>query len=90
LTGQADGSAAGAIVLDIEGTTTPVAFVYEKLFPFARALLRSFLSERPVSIDLQEVVRRLRAEWLAEQGGDPPPPWSDSSAGDPAAAVPYL
>jgi enolase-phosphatase E1 len=26
-----------ALILDVEGTTTPVAFVYETLFPFARA-----------------------------------------------------
>jgi len=31
------------ILLDIEGTTTPVGFVTETLFPFARAHLRSFL-----------------------------------------------
>ena len=32
-----------AILLDIEGTTTPVAFVYDVLFPFARTHLREFL-----------------------------------------------
>ena len=26
-----------AILLDIEGTTTPISFVYETLFPFARS-----------------------------------------------------
>ena len=34
---------ADAIVLDIEGTTTPIAFVYEVLFPYARARLREYL-----------------------------------------------
>jgi enolase-phosphatase E1 len=33
----------GLILLDIEGTTTPIAFVTETLFPYARARLRSFL-----------------------------------------------
>ena len=28
------------ILLDIEGTTTPIAFVTETLFPYARARLR--------------------------------------------------
>ena len=32
-----------AILLDIEGTTTPVAFVYEVLFPYARRHLRGYL-----------------------------------------------
>ena len=31
-------------LLDIEGTTTPVAFVYEVLFPYARRHWRSFSS----------------------------------------------
>jgi enolase-phosphatase E1 len=33
------------MLLDIEGTTTPVSFVYDVLFPYARARLRSFLEE---------------------------------------------
>jgi enolase-phosphatase E1 len=33
----------GLILLDIEGTTTPIAFVTETLFPYARAHLRAFL-----------------------------------------------
>ena len=32
-----------AIVLDIEGTTTPIAFVRDTLFPYARRELRRFL-----------------------------------------------
>jgi enolase-phosphatase E1 len=33
------------ILLDIEGTTTPIAFVHEVLFPYARSLARDFLVE---------------------------------------------
>lgn len=36
---------ARAILLDIEGTTTPVEFVNEKLFSYARENLQSFLDE---------------------------------------------
>jgi enolase-phosphatase E1 len=32
------------VLLDIEGTTTPISFVYETLFPYARKRLRPFLS----------------------------------------------
>jgi len=32
------------LLLDIEGTTTPIAFVTDTLFPYARARLASFLS----------------------------------------------
>lgn len=35
-----------AIVTDIEGTTTSLAFVHDVLFPYARRRLRSFVSER--------------------------------------------
>ena len=32
-----------AVVTDIEGTTTPIAFVHDELFPYARARLPAFL-----------------------------------------------
>jgi len=34
------------ILLDIEGTTTPIGFVTETLFPYARARLRGFLERQ--------------------------------------------
>lgn len=34
-----------AVLTDIEGTTTPIAFVRDKLFPFARTRLPGFLAE---------------------------------------------
>ncbi|MFM7464205.1 MAG: acireductone synthase, partial [Cyanobium sp.] len=47
------------LVLDIEGTTCPVQFVSEVLFPYAQANLLAFLtshqSEEPISRLLQEV-----------------------------------
>ena len=35
-----------AILLDIEGTTTPLSFVYQTLFPYARQKLRPYLEAR--------------------------------------------
>ena len=35
-----------AILLDIEGTTTPIAFVHEVLFPYARRHLRRYLEQQ--------------------------------------------
>jgi enolase-phosphatase E1 len=35
-----------AVLLDIEGTTTSIAFVYETLFPYAAAQVESWLRER--------------------------------------------
>lgn len=36
----------GAIVTDIEGTTSPIAFVREVLFPYARAALPAFIARQ--------------------------------------------
>lgn len=71
-----------AILLDIEGTTTPVEFVYEVLFPFARSHVREFIREQNQSDDLQRIISALSAEHDNENvEGDPKPPhWSESSA----------
>ena len=63
-----------AIVLDIEGTTTPIAFVQDGLFPFARRHLRQYLQEHGSSSDVLDAIRRLREEWAGDAA---PPPWSD-------------
>jgi enolase-phosphatase E1 len=66
-----------AIVLDIEGTTTPIAFVYDVLFPFVRRRLRAYLRDPHSRDALREPLRRLREEWQADAdhptGSDPRP-----------------
>lgn len=54
-----------ALLLDIEGTTTPVSFVYDTLFPFARRRVRDFLLENRAEV-LGEL-EALRAEHEREQ-----------------------
>jgi len=51
-----------AVLLDIEGTTTPIAFVHEALFPYARAHLRAFLDTHWRSAEVAEVRRQLAVE----------------------------
>jgi 2,3-diketo-5-methylthio-1-phosphopentane phosphatase len=69
-------SAVQAIVLDIEGTTTPIAFVFDVLFPFARAHLREHL-QNPLNADqLREPIRRLREEWSDDVARGEQPPGS--------------
>ena len=49
------------LLLDVEGTTTSIAFVYDTLFPYARRSLRAFLSEHaadPEVIATSEVIAR--------------------------------
>jgi enolase-phosphatase E1 len=77
-----------AIVLDIEGTTTPIAFVYEVLFPFARGHLREFLNEAAETREVRDALRTLRQEWDRDrESGEKPPEWT----GDlPIAAAAYV
>ena len=80
-----------AIVLDIEGTTTPVAFVYEVLFPFARAHLRQYLEEHAGTAEVSQAIARLRAEWSDEVArGDAPPEVTDDDPESIAAYVEWL
>jgi enolase-phosphatase E1 len=50
------------ILLDIEGTTTPISFVYDVLFPYARARLRTFLEEHANDNDVRADLDLLRSE----------------------------
>jgi enolase-phosphatase E1 len=70
---------AGAVLLDIEGTTTPVSFVYGVLFPYARQRVRIYLERAsPSDSELNDVVARLREEHAADvTNGHAPPPWRD-------------
>ena len=71
-----------AVLLDVEGTTTPIAFVHDVLFPYARTHLRGYLRARRDSPDVAEISARLAAEHAEDvaRGADPPP-WT-SNAGD--------
>lgn len=64
-----------AIVLDVEGTTTPVAFVYTVLFPYARAHAAAYL-QRENSEARQPALDRLHAEQREDlaRGLRPPAP----------------
>ena len=55
------------VLLDIEGTTTPISFVHETLFAFARARLDDYLTRHWRDSALQEIVRKLADEHAAEQ-----------------------
>ena len=56
-----------AVVLDIEGTTTPVSFVYDVLFPYARSHLRAHIAEHQDTPELAEVVGLLHEEWIRDR-----------------------
>ena len=56
------------ILLDIEGTTTPIDFVTKTLFPYAREHYRSFLEENSASSVIREIIKRL---WLSYESEVP-------------------
>jgi enolase-phosphatase E1 len=54
------------VLLDIEGTTTPIAFVHDVLFPFARVRVAEWLSAGEVS-DRESIGRMLDRERAADR-----------------------
>lgn len=52
----------GAIVLDIEGTTTDIAFVKNTLFPYAEQRLEAFMAEVAPTTEGQAILAQVRAE----------------------------
>ena len=81
-----------AIVLDIEGTTTPVTFVYDRLFPYARNRLRAYLEAHGASTECRSAIARLRQEHDVEDPSAPDlPAWDDTtSAARDASVVRYV
>ena len=55
-----------AVLLDIEGTVTPISFVHEVLFPFARNHVREFLVQHLKRPEVQMDVTALVHEHAAE------------------------
>jgi enolase-phosphatase E1 len=80
----------GALLLDIEGTTTPVDFVTRVLFPYAREHVRDFLIRR--ASEVRDDLALLFSEHEAdEREGRSPPPWRDGSPAESLdSAVTYV
>jgi len=69
-----------AILLDIEGTTTPIDFVTKTLFPYASRKLEAFLRENAADAEICGLIQELRAQHDAdERNGLQPPRWRDDS-----------
>lgn len=54
------------VLLDIEGTTTPIDFVFGTLFPYSSRELPSFLSDYSDREDVRADLQRLETEYLAD------------------------
>jgi enolase-phosphatase E1 len=62
------------ILLDIEGTTTPIAFVHDVLFPYARDHVREFLLVNGDKEEVQADIALLHNEHAEDAGKDRNPP----------------
>jgi len=62
------------VLLDIEGTTTPIAFVHEVLFSYARSQVRSFLTKHFGSAELLADLQQLREEHVTDVKQNLQPP----------------
>ncbi len=72
-----------AILLDIEGTTTPVDFVYQVLFPYARQHVKEFLRQHRDAEAVRADIAGLRREYAREEQSNLAlPPWRDERPED--------
>ena len=79
------------MLLDIEGTTTPIAFVHEVLFPFAKARLGRWLSAAVGTAEFEAIAAALESEYKVDQSnGAPVPDWrTEGTAALPASVAAY-
>lgn len=69
------------ILVDIEGTTTPVDFVYKTLFPYASANIESFLRGHFREKEIMSLVEQLHRQYKNDKEEEKLqlPPWIDDN-----------
>ena len=83
-----DDDAIQAILLDIEGTTTPIDFVFRTLFPYARARFEQFVLEHGSEASIRKDMEVLRVQHRADMNDQlSPPPWMGGMPGLNLAAI---
>ena len=63
-----------AILLDIEGTTTPVSFVHDVLFRYSRQNLDTYLERHSSLPEVVADLKRLQEEHAVDLSQDQEPP----------------
>ena len=79
-----------AVLLDIEGTTTPISFVHDILFPFARDHVRDYLIQNSGALEVQEDIAALFREHSFDEEGGEQPPQIDKASSSIDAIVSYV
>lgn len=73
-----DAPAVRAILLDVEGTTTPIDFVFKTLFPYAAEHVEEFLRGRSCEPEVKALIAELRATWSGAAASGAPV-WIEST-----------
>jgi enolase-phosphatase E1 len=69
------------ILLDIEGTTTPIDFIYQTLFPYASRKMESFICKHFKEPEVMSLIQQLYTQHqIDERQGLQPPTWIDKAA----------
>jgi len=77
-----------AILLDVEGTTTPLAFVSDRLVPYARAHLQRHVEQHAAEPEYARLLEQLRGEHQRDrEAGQPVPAISEEPAATPLGPV---
>ena len=58
------------LLLDIEGTTCPVSFVADVLFPYARAAIPDFLISQAQDPEIQQLAQEVESAWLKDTAAE--------------------
>jgi enolase-phosphatase E1 len=88
---RADWNNVRAILLDIEGTTTPINFVYKTLFPYVGTHLESFLATRSGEPEIHAIAQDLKAEHAKDfAAGLAPSQWPIESRDELRDCVAYV
>jgi enolase-phosphatase E1 len=67
-----------ALLLDVEGTTTPIDFVYKTLFPYASRKVESFLREHGGAGEIRSLLQDLQAQHqIDDRRSQHPPAWGE-------------
>lgn len=77
-----------AILLDIEGATTPIDFVFKTLFPYAAANTAPFLERRSGDTEIKKIIEDLRRHHAADSANNAElAPWLETTARDNCASA---
>jgi enolase-phosphatase E1 len=88
LLAQPGGDSIQALLLDIEGTTTPIDFVFRTLFPYARQRLQQFLLQHGSEPGVREDIAALQVQQRADIDQQMSPPrWINDSPGEELASA---